>query len=98
MYDMMPDTMPEAATCLPVMRPAILVRAARFGAGIYKRQRDLPMAVSGLYGRPAREIVARLHEAEAQCEEERLRHSAAYRPARHLQILAALIAEAGLAA
>ena len=74
-------------------RPRILVRTARMGARQYRRRRDLPGAVPGLLARPAGEIVQRLVEAEARCEDDRRHRSPGYRPARHVQILAALLAE-----
>ena len=82
----------------PMSRPRILVTTARIGAARYRRERDLPGAVAGLLSRPTGEILPRLQEAEAQCEEDRLARSAAYRPGKHVQILAALLAEAGRAA
>lgn len=97
MYDMMPDAEPESETrtsLLPLARPAILVRAARAGAALYRRSRDLPQAVAGLHGGSRRSILARLAEGEARCEEERKRRAPGYRPSRHVQILAALMAEA----
>lgn len=74
-------------------RPKILVSTALDGAQRYRRQRDLPGAIPGLLSRPTDQIVPRLREAEAMCEENRRTRSAAYRPARHVQILAALLAE-----
>jgi hypothetical protein len=74
-------------------RPKILVTTALNGAQRYRRQRDLPGAIPGLLARPADQIVPKLREAEAECEESRRARSAAYRPARHVQILAALLAE-----
>lgn len=78
-------------------RPKILVTTARYGAKRYRRERDLPGAVPGLLSRPQAEIVPKLREAEETCEEERRLRSAAYRPARHVQILAALLAETATA-
>ena len=78
-------------------RPKILVTTAQYGAQRYRRQRDLPGAIPGLLNRPEQQIIPRLTEAEQQCEEDRRARSAAYRPGRHVQILAALLAEqAGL--
>ena len=79
-------------------RPRLLVTTARYGAKRYRRERDLPGAIAGLLARPRNEIVPRLREAEEICEEERLTQSAAYRPGKHVQILAALLAEAARAA
>lgn len=90
MYDLIPDFETATGTLL---RPALLAKAARYGAAMYRRRRDLNGAVPGLLGRPAREIVARLGDAEAACEKMRLRHAPGYRPGRHVQILSALLAE-----
>ena len=79
-------------------RPKILVTTARIGAARYRRERDLPGAIAGLLSRPTGEILPRLKEAEQQCEEDRRARSAAYRPGKHVQILAALFAEAARAA
>ena len=74
-------------------RPRILVTTAQYGAQRYRRRRDLPGAVSGLLSRPEDQIIPRLTEAEEACEEARRARSAAYRPGKHVQILAALLAE-----
>lgn len=74
-------------------RPKILVTTAHYGAQRYRRQRDLPGAIPGLLARPEDQIIPRLTEAEETCEMLRRERSAAYRPARHVQILAALLAE-----
>ena len=78
---------------LALSRPKILVHTARIGARHYRRERDLPGAVPGLLNQPVPTIVPRLIEVEARCEEARRAHSAAYRPGRHVQVLAALLAE-----
>lgn len=78
---------------LALSRPRILVRTAEIGARHYRRERDLPGAVPGLLNQPVRTIIPRLIDAEARCEEARRAHSAAYRPGRHVQVLAALLAE-----
>ena len=77
----------------PMSRPKILVTTARLGARRYRRQRDLPGAVPGLLAQPDAAILPKLVEAEARCEEARRAGSVAYRPARHVQVLAALLAE-----
>jgi len=82
---------------LPMSRPKILVKTAKIGARMYTRQRDLPGAIPGLLSQPPETILPRLVEAEAQCEAARRARSASYRPARHVQILSALLAEAAAA-
>ena len=83
-----------SSTAMPLIRPKLLIETARFGARHYRRERDLPGAIPGLLARALGQIVARLSEAERHCEELRRERSPAYRPARHVQILSALIAEA----
>ena len=78
----------------PMSRPRILAETAHFGARRYQRRRDLPGAVPGLLaGRPDA-ILPRLVDEERRCEAARVGRSAAYRPALHVQILSALLAEA----
>lgn len=74
-------------------RPKLLVNTARMGARNYRRTRDLPGAVPGLLAQPTDQILPKLAAAEERCELERRAKSAAYRPGRHVQILAALLAE-----
>lgn len=88
---------PIATETPEMLRPKLLVRTARIGARMYSRARDLPGAIPGLLSQPAEQILPRLIEAEARCEDERRVHSAAYRPAKHVQILAALLAESAAA-
>ncbi|MEM7188705.1 MAG: DUF6477 family protein, partial [Pseudomonadota bacterium] len=63
----------------------------------YQRRRDLPGAVPGLLAQPEQRILPKLIESEAQCEEARRAKSPAYRPGRHVQVLAALLAEVAAA-
>jgi hypothetical protein len=79
-------------------RPKILVTTAQYGARRYRRSRDLPGAVPGLLAKSEAMILPELTAAEQKCESERRARSAAYRPALHVQILAALLAEAAAAA
>jgi hypothetical protein len=83
-----PSTAPRLA------RPRLLAEAARAGAALYRRERDLP---AGL-GSTARNIVAALTAAEAACDADRRAGSPAYSPARHVRLLSALIAEVAQAA
>jgi Family of unknown function (DUF6477) len=78
----------------PMSRPRILAESARFGARRYRRGRDLPGAVPGLLASGSNAILPRLIDEERRCEEARIGRSAAYRPALHVQILSALLAEA----
>ena len=77
----------------PMSRPKILVTTARIAARQYRRRRDLPGAVPGLLTQSVDKILPKLVEVEAMCEDARRAKSAAYRPGRHVQVLAALLAE-----
>lgn len=80
-----------------LIRPRLVIQAARAGAAGYQRRRDLPGALAGSgrgIGNGSRTaIIARLTEVELGCEELRRARSPAYRPGRHVQVLAALLAE-----
>jgi len=80
---------------MPLIRPKLLIETARLGARLYRRERNLAGAIPGLSTAPHGRIVTRLRDAEWHCEELRRGHSPAYRPGKHVQILSALIAEAG---
>lgn len=86
---------------MPLIRPRLMIEAARAGARAYQRARDLPGALDGggraLASMPRETILARLAETERVCEDLRRDRSPAYRPGRHVQVLAALLAEAGAA-
>ena len=75
-------------------RPDLLTRAARFATDDYRRDRDLPRLTgrSEVAG-PAQALVELL-EVERAMEEARRSHDAAYTFARHIQVLAAVMAEA----
>lgn len=90
---MTPET-PQTLSIFPLRRPVTLAACARFGARRYRRDRDLPGAVPGLLAGDAAAILPRLVSEERRCEEARRARSAEYRPAQHVQILSALLAEA----
>ena len=83
-----------SSAAMPLIRPKLLIETARIGARLYRREHDLPGAISGMSTAPRGPIVIRLRDAEWRCEELRRRRSPAYRPGHHVQILSALIAEA----
>jgi hypothetical protein len=93
---MTPETMHDTANSavFPLRRPVTLAAAARFGARRYRRIRDLPGAVSGLLAGDPAAILPRLVAEERRCEQARRARSSEYRPAQHVQILSALLAEA----
>lgn len=98
--DTIPDDIPisestmETRDVFPLRRPVTMVACARFGARRYCRERDLPGAVPGLLAGRRDAILPRLIVEERRCEEARLARCVTYRPARHVQILSALLAEA----
>lgn len=77
-------------------RPKLLVRAARFGLADYSRERDLRRLMRAPTAPSPTVAVARLIEEEARLEEVRTLGGAAYSPARHVEVLIALMAEARL--
>jgi hypothetical protein len=75
-------------------RPRLLMRAARFGLGEYRRDRDLRRYVAG--GSSPEDTVSSLITVEARLEATRIAGDAAYSVARHIEVLIALLAEAQL--
>jgi hypothetical protein len=85
-YDMTPGA------CL--VRPRLLIAAARSGAALYRRERDLAGLLGGAGGRS---VVAKLAEAEAAADADRRAQAPAYSAARHVRLLSALLAETAAA-
>lgn len=80
---------------ITLRRPRLLARAARAGADLYKRDRDLGHLVPrAMYKTGRKSLLAALSSAEATCEAERTNGSATYSIQRHVSLLAALFAEA----
>lgn len=75
-------------------RPRLLVRAARFGIGDYRRERDLRRLVDQPLN-PARAL-PRLIDEEERLETCRREGRADYSVARHIEVLIALMAEVRL--
>ena len=75
-------------------RPRLLMHAARFGLGDYRRERDLRRLVR--CGMSPEETVPSLISVEAELEETRLAGDAAYSVTRRIEVLIALLAEARL--
>ena len=75
-------------------RPRLLMRAARFGLGDYRRERDLRRLVDGTASPEV--TVPRLIEVEEKLEATRVAGDASYSVARHIDVLIALRAEAQL--
>ncbi|CAN1534596.1 hypothetical protein MCELHM10_01522 [Paracoccaceae bacterium] len=75
-------------------RPRLLLRAARFGLGDYRRDRDLRRLVK--CGHSPEETVPWLISSEEHLEATRLSGDASYSVARHIDVLIALLAEVQL--
>lgn len=73
-------------------RPALLIRAARFGLTDYRRDRDLRRLIAVVL--PPERSMALLFELEERLEETRKCGDAAYSVNRHIDVLIALMAEA----
>ena len=75
-------------------RPALLIRAARIGQRDYVRRRDLARILrTGRLPAPGAAIMA-LMEREAELDERRRDGASGYVAATHIDVLAALMAEA----
>lgn len=77
-------------------RPRLLVRAARFGLGDYRRERDLARLFHGARPGKAAAVLDRLMELEQMAEDTRRAGDAGYSAGRHIEMLIALMAEARL--
>ncbi|MBA3909014.1 MAG: hypothetical protein C0524_03815 [Rhodobacter sp.] len=75
-------------------RPRLLMRAARFGLGDYRRERDLRRLVK--CGMSPEETVPSLISVEEELETIRLAGDVTYSAARHIEVLIALLSEAQL--
>ena len=75
-------------------RPRLLMRAARFGLGDYRRERDLRRLVNTSASPDL--TVPQLLSVEQDLESCRLAGTASYSAARHIDVLIALLAEAQL--
>ena len=74
-----------------IRRPRLLMRAARFGLGDYRRERDLRRLVGQL---PSPEkALTRLMDEEERLEALRLEGGADYSLPHHIEVLIALMAE-----
>lgn len=84
------------STLSDLRRPRLLVRAARFALDSYDRQRDLGRVLgrASLPG-PAAVLDALCH-SEAEHEQARRRRDATYDAGLHVELLAAIMAEARL--
>lgn len=81
----------DTQTADPMLRPALLIRAARAGLPAYRRDPVLRRLLGAVP--PPAEARWRLAAVEARHEAARRARAAGYSPARHLDALIALIAE-----
>lgn len=87
--------MTDCRTLLATLRrPRLLMRAARFGLGEYRRERDLRRYVAN--AATPEDTVSSLISVEARLEATRVAGDAGYSVARHIEVLIALLAEAQL--
>lgn len=75
-------------------RPRLLIRAARFGLGTYRRDRDLCRLLSRSAAPGPQAALALLIDLEARIEEARAARNEPYSTAHHVAVLTALMAEA----
>ena len=75
-------------------RPALLIRAARIGQRDYVRRRDLSRILRTPRLPASGAAVMALLEREAELDERRREGSTTYAAAAHIEVLAALMAEA----
>ena len=75
-------------------RPSLLMRAARFGLGDYRRERDLRRLVGPIVS--TEKVMARLMDEEELLESYRVEGRADYSLGRHIDVLIALMAEMNL--
>jgi hypothetical protein len=75
-------------------RPRLLMHAARFGLGDFRRDRDLRRLVDAAAS--PEETVPRLLSVEEALEATRVAGDASYSAARHIDVLIALLAEVQL--
>ncbi len=90
----MNDPMSRLST---LSRPRLLVRAARFGTQEFNRDRSLRRIFLGEAIPAPGQAFEALFGREAAMDEARRDGGAAYSPARHVELLAALIYEAKIA-
>lgn len=89
----MPDLM---SSICALRRPHILIRAARFGLDDYRREAALARLIGAPHPPAPEDALALLIEAESHADDARRAGGAGYSPARHVELLIALMAEARL--
>ncbi|AWI83757.1 hypothetical protein CEW88_08750 [Alloyangia pacifica] len=74
-------------------RPRLLVRAARYGAADYQREAHLPRLLGTPYPERHGAALLRLMEMEDGIDGSRRARASSYSATRHVEVLAAIIAE-----
>ena len=77
-------------------RPRMLIRAARFGLGDYRRERDLRRLINAESIPTLERSLPRLLSEEGRLEETRRAGDASYSISRHIEVLIALMGEVRL--
>jgi hypothetical protein len=75
-------------------RPELLIRAARIGARAYSRQTHLTRLIGIMPAPSSGAVLMQLIELEAEANDDRKNKQAGYSPARHVDILIAMMGEA----
>lgn len=87
--------MTDLLTCLQALhRPRLLIRAARFSACEYGRSRRLPRLLGMNPPEEVTRVLSRLIDIENIINQSRLDQDATYCVSRHIEVLAAMMAEA----
>lgn len=87
--------MPDLMTTLShLLRPRLLMKAARFGLRSYDRTRHLPRLIGHIQTQSGSAAALRLVELEAELDEKRCEKDASYSVQRHVDVLTALLGEA----
>lgn len=79
-----------------VRRPGLLIRAARIGAQQYRRAPHLARLIGAIPPASSGAALMQLIELEAEVDSYRKNEQAGYSPARHVDILIAMMGEARL--
>ncbi|MEM9581470.1 MAG: DUF6477 family protein [Pseudomonadota bacterium] len=81
-----------------LLRPKLLVRAARHAKAHYNRTRHLPRLLGPMAQLSGVSAALKLAEMEAEIDQQRCAQDASYSAIRHIDVLTALMAEADLLA
>lgn len=82
------------ATLATLKRPRLLINAARLGVQDYRRDAHLPRQLGVPNPPRSADALEQLIEIELELDADRRARTAGYSPARHVEILIAMMAEA----